>query len=132
MVPVSLIQELYLGVPPQGSILGNFLFCATSNEFGIPTGSSTEPEDPISEELTSGEECQEESESDYDSDKDYPPNFRFFRRRTNILDETEISFRYTQEELDRELGVPEGWGKRTGVNKGVYRRYKYHRKSQTL
>ena len=50
------------------------------------------------------------SEDDFDSDYEDGPNFRFFRKnRERILDDTNVSVRYTQSEIDCELGVPENW-----------------------
>ena len=60
------------GGSPQGSILGNFLFCATSNEFNeviLPDDVREEPE--VEYALGGGELDVEQSEEEYDSDQEY-------------------------------------------------------------
>ena len=48
--------------------------------------------------------------TDFDSGFEDGPNFRFFReKRVRVLDETEISFRASQRDLDEEIGVPDNW-----------------------
>ena len=105
------------GGSPQGSILGNYLFCATTDVFNRMEPEENADADPVhiaepEPEIPPEEETEAQNNSEeYDSDRGEGHNFRFFRPRrpAAFLDETEISFRCTQEEIDRELGVPEGW-----------------------
>ena len=107
------------GGSPQGSILGNFLFCACTDEFTtkeIPQDQELIAPERIARESRGigpdTEEEQIESEEDYDSDYEDGRGFRFFRKNCRrVLDETELSVRYSQAEIDAVLGVPENWQK---------------------
>ena len=119
------------GGSPQGSILGNFLFCCTTDEFGR-AGIDAGP--PITNEAlgddstvsfgrngVQGSDFSSGNDSvalpspiqrpsvplPSDSD-DSAEEFRFFRQRRNPLDDTpDLSFRATQSEIDLALGVPD-------------------------
>ena len=123
------------GGSPQGSILGNFLFCATTDEFTTGTAAAEEYEggannhrEEISDEqgnqnrtpdMRGDEDSVEEDKDDphaqaeesFDSHaNDTDESFCFFRpRRPNRLEDTETSIRYTQDELDAALGIPKNW-----------------------
>ena len=102
------------GGSPQGSILGNFLLCSTTNEFNEVKSVANSPAritigqaGPITP--VPSNDSSLPSDSSYDSDREDGFNFRFFRKRNNPLDDTEVSVRMTQDEIDAALGVPERW-----------------------
>ena len=107
------------GGSPQGSILGNFLFCATSDEFTtteIATNDTNhapqiQPVNGVEE--AGGEDVEVDEDGDassFDSDHGEGPNFRFFRPNPRrITDELERSLRMPQAERDAILGIPENW-----------------------
>ena len=104
------------GGSPQGSILGNFLFCATTDMFNrisatpIPGPSHPVPASTLEDSLTSGSSSDSfhtANGSDYNSDEN---EFRFVRSNpVNVIYGHEQSVRFTQDEIDEVLGVPEGW-----------------------
>ena len=134
------------GGSPQGSILGNFLFCVATRELGEITGPGEESpqweggDEMLNEELDQQQEVSNTvsfdqngvSGSDVSTDRsnDMSPisrpsapmtllsdssnssdsfDFRFFTKRTPILEDTELSVRWDQHNIDEHVGVPEGW-----------------------
>ena len=122
------------GGSPQGSILGNFLFCVTTNELGDAppttpendtvsfgdngisgsdvsshTGSDLDPPSPIAPPLPRSPNLTLLSDGSDITNED--ESFQFFRPgRQRFLDDTpELSARYSQSEIDNILGVPPNW-----------------------
>ena len=104
------------GGAPQGSILGSQLFCSTIDKLLRPPPNLDDSLDDDNSgeqrehEVSMNENWTENSAPELDltggSEEESP---YFFRWRRNPLDDTEHSFRATQDEIDEELGVPEGW-----------------------
>ena len=89
------------GGSPQGSILGNFLFCASTDEFNNLEAENVTREMPSSipqGPLINTSTTSNSSGSSYDQDyNDGDDSFNFFRpKKKNPLDDTEISFRLEQ------------------------------------
>ena len=134
------------GGSPQGSILGNFLFCVATRELGEITGPGEESPQWEGGDGMPNEELDQQQEvsntvsfdqngvsgSDVSADRsnDMSPisrpsapmtllsdssnssdsfDFRFFTKRTPILEDTELSVRWDQHDIDEHVGVPEGW-----------------------
>ena len=119
------------GGSPQGSILGNYLFCATTDQLtkninyntpenhslGEMSGDLTVADDvgpgtlgPVGdawEELSSEEEQTEPLYNDSALDE----SIKFFRvqQRFEFDSDEEIERSYTQSQIDAELGVPSNW-----------------------
>lgn len=117
------------GGSPQGSILGGFLFCVTTDEYNTlkpeeRAGVPLEVIDDMRSEAgalhsQAGVDRMSTSSSDsFDSDRDNEDSFVFFRkRRRHELDETEVSFRLNRSEIERQQGVPDKWENKTAVIK---------------
>ena len=124
------------GGSPQGSILGNFLFCVTTNclaengqhsenNLSITSGgtvSFTNNGDslgevdsdesrlasPIAPPISTAVVAADASCSTDELDDSFPV-FRFFRKRATTLEDTVLSERCNQDEIDMNLGIPTGW-----------------------
>ena len=102
------------GGSPQGSILGNFLFCATTDVFNsitlAPSGGGEVEEVVVAQLDPSGQESDNEEVTFYESDQE-EASFRFFRptTRCDFLNDTEQSFLMSQSGIDSILGVPDKW-----------------------
>lgn len=104
------------GGSPQGSILGNFLFCATTDMFNrvsaTPVPRATQPSPDPTRDVShvtgsSNDSFHTANGSEYDSDENV---FRFARSNpVNVLYDHEQSVRFTQDEIDEVMGVPERW-----------------------
>ena len=115
------------GGSPQGSILGNFLFCVSTSELSEEHDQinlSTESTMSFGANGVSGSDVSSESckhvspiarpiPPDQDlsalSGSDDSINFGNFNRRRPILEDTVLSERYNQDEIDDLLGEPVGW-----------------------
>ena len=115
------------GGAPQGSILACFLFCATIDSLLGHTGQDRERraelllprdrEDDDEDLLPPWIDPPSPEISFPDSDSEENPH-HLFRRRKNPLDDTVLSTRATQQELDGEFGLPPGWINRGPAKKG--------------
>ena len=99
------------GGAPQGSIMGGFLFCATIDgllEQGDRQQPNTPPiiqdDDRVDVLVDDLMEWEEGNESDDDDDP-----APFFRWRNNPLDDSVRSYMATQQVIDQELGIHDGW-----------------------
>ena len=106
------------GGSPQGSILGIFLFCATTDFFNrINADPVTEVTSPqVADNNTGGSLSVSLSDEEYftaEEDISSECEFRFLRNNpVNVLNDTDVSVRFTQAEIEQELGVPERWTNR--------------------
>ena len=97
------------GGSPQGSILGNYLLCACTDVFTTGDFSCVKEPLPVTNELVPPTASEQVESEEYDSDYEDGPNFRFFRTNPRRIEDNDISFRCTQQELDELLGVPYDW-----------------------
>ena len=130
------------GGSPQGSILGNFLFCVATRELGElgeteSEGNSEQDENSLGDGSTVSFERNGISGSDVSGDGDgvlMSPisrpgglglasndssntsndsfDFRYFCKRPTILEDTVLSARWNQDDIDAYLGTPAGWTER--------------------
>ena len=118
------------GGSPQGSILGNFLFCVSTSELAECHSSTNADVWPQSEyhDSTVSFDANGVSGSDMsgdasgqedpisrpqrflsDSSSNDSFDFQYFNKRKNVLDDTVLSERCTQDEIDLAVGLPAGW-----------------------
>ena len=115
------------GGSPQGSILGNFLFCVTTNKLSEVggQGAAVNQDQSIASTVSFADNGNSLGEADSEiseppspisrpaptneSMDDSLPLFSYFRNIPEELEDTVLSQRCTQDEIDANLGLPQGW-----------------------